>query len=393
MLVSAPFQVIPSKCACVMSPLLREAEVVPAPGLPVPFGMDAESKRQRARTKKEKRVEQRDAERRYEEWRADLLSRNPTQPVPPCQPPSCAYPPPIDTAALFSCSGQCAGAQQTAGSAAAATPASSGLVSDADGTVTAAHHRPTSQSGSSGVTCPVNLFSDWMFLRDALFRRAPLTCQPAEADGESEAEPVAGSDSGAEVQASGHRLSSMTSVCPPRPEAVVDVNLLHASVCPGEASCGNTVEGSAQGRETDPMRRVRMAIEENRALQKDSVPFMAPQPQPQPQPQHPADPHQSEPQSAAQPPHAETQPEPEPQSQPEPQFQPEDQQSPPPAHGHGRAPAPASASESAPSPSPSPSLRAGTSGAGGSASFVVPADPAAMFAQMRQSMRLQQRGA
>ncbi len=41
-------EVKPSSCSCILNPLLREAEIVPARGLPFPNGLDAASVAARA---------------------------------------------------------------------------------------------------------------------------------------------------------------------------------------------------------------------------------------------------------------------------------------------------------------------------------------------------------
>lgn len=216
-----PFQVIPSKCSCIVNPLLREAEVVPAPGLPVPFGLDPESRRQRAmRSPAAERPDgadaDADAERRYAQWREELIRRNPRP-----------------TAPAHGGDGECAAA-----SGAGARPSLG----------------PSSKCG--GGTCPVHLYSEWLFLRDSLLRRELLTCLAADAD---------------EYCGDGGAAALLAT-----PADVVNMNQLHASQCPGLQDCDTTDENNAQSRTLQPDRRLRLAIAETRALQRN-VPGRPPQ--------------------------------------------------------------------------------------------------------------------
>ena len=208
------------------SPLLREAEVVPAPGLPVPFGMDAESKRQRAL-----RAAQRtdghgtgpdpaaDAERRFADWRDELVRRNPRPAQPERQAPCAAG------------GGHSGGDGQCGGSGSVSVPGG-----------------PVLGGCGSGGSCPVHLFSDWLFLRDSLLRRELLTCLAAGADD------FCGDGGAAALLAA-------------RADAVV-TNQLHASLCPGRPDCDATDEISKQSLALEPERRLRLAIEEDQRLQR-----------------------------------------------------------------------------------------------------------------------------
>lgn len=221
------------------SPLLREAEVVPAPGLPVPFGLDAESRRQRAL-----RAAQRtdghghgpdpaaDHERRFADWRDELVRRNPRPAQPDRQAP-CAQ----AGGGHSGADGQCA-----AGSAGA-------TVSGGPGPVSASSSGAPVLGGCGSVgSCPVHLFSDWLFLRDALLRRELLTCLAAGAD---------------EFCGDGGAAALLAA----RADAVV-TNQLHAALCPDQPDCAATDEISEQSRALGPERRLRLAIEEDRRLQR-----------------------------------------------------------------------------------------------------------------------------
>lgn len=204
------------------SPLLREAEVVPAPGLPVPFGLDAESRRQRAlraaqRTDGHGPDPAADHERRFADWRDELVRRNPRPAQPERQAP-CA-----GGGGHGGGDGQCGGSVSVPGG-----PALGGC--------------------GSGGSCPVHLFSDWLFLRDSLLRRELLTCLAAGADD------FCGDGGSAALLAA-------------RADAVV-TNQLHASLCPGRPDCDATDELSKQSLALEPERRLRLAIEEDQRLQR-----------------------------------------------------------------------------------------------------------------------------
>lgn len=200
----------PSKCKCVESPLLREDVIIPAVGLPFPYGMDADSVRERLRrqaTHEEQLDARRDATSLYEEWRAELLARHTVDDVSPCAGPVCSAPPPLVTKAIFPC---------------ATLPV------------------------TDNSTCPVNFFSDFLFLRDRLSRLSPLECEP---------------DPAADIHHPEYECDLVPQV------AKISINDLHSSVCPGQPKCRPTEERVAQSEAIDQKERTSRAIAEDAALQ------------------------------------------------------------------------------------------------------------------------------